>query len=524
MSPNKQGKYFMVRLKGIKNILFDFGGVLVDLKPQACLDAFAALGIPQVSEYLTPYGHKGPFGKIENGDISLEQFREELRGIFKVQLKDEQIDEAWAAFLLHIPLNKMKMVHELAKKYRVFLLSNTNPIHIRKLQEFEQNGFPLKECFEKLYLSYQIGLSKPGKEIYEYVLRDGGMSAEETLLVDDGPANCKMAVELGMQAYQPKPYEDFSDELLRPEECVATMGFFDGVHRGHKFLIDETKRIAGEKGLPSMVISFWPHPRMVLHSDFYPQLLTTKEEKEQLIKDCGVDYVRTLNFDVKLAELSARDFMKSILKDEFNVSCLVIGYDHRFGNMRSDGFDEYVKYGKDIGIVVIKSGPFYSEDISTNAINATSEKTKVSSSLIRRLLLSGCISEANNLLGYQYKIKGTVVGGQMIGRTIGFPTANIRLSDLGKLIPGSGVYAVWVYVDGKHYKGMMNIGRRPTLHIESDLSIEVHLLGFSGNLYEKELEICFVQRFRKEQQFPDIEALVAQLYKDQEYVENFLKD
>jgi FMN phosphatase YigB (HAD superfamily) len=121
----------MVRLKGIKNIIFDFGGVLVDLKPQACLDAFAALGLPQVADYLTPYGHQGPFGKVENGDIDLHQFRNEIRETFKVDLTDRQIEEAWGAFLLHTPLNKIKMVHELAKTYRVFLLSNTNPIHIR---------------------------------------------------------------------------------------------------------------------------------------------------------------------------------------------------------------------------------------------------------------------------------------------------------------------------------------------------------------------------------------------------------
>ncbi|MDP4277512.1 MAG: HAD-IA family hydrolase, partial [Bacteroidota bacterium] len=269
----------MVQLKGIRNILFDFGGVLVDLNPQACLDAFAALGLPQVADYLTPYGHKGPFGQLENGDITIGQFRDEIRRLFQVSLTDEQIDEAWAAFLVHTPEYKMRMVHELAKKYRVFLLSNTNDIHIRKLKEFDEQGYPIKECFEKLYLSYQIGLSKPGSPIYEYVLKDAGIKAEETLLVDDGPANCRAAAELGLKTFQPAPFEDFTSELLRPEACVATMGFFDGVHKGHRFLIEETKKLAAEKGLPSLVISFWPHPREVLHSDFYPQLLTDEKER-----------------------------------------------------------------------------------------------------------------------------------------------------------------------------------------------------------------------------------------------------
>ncbi|MDD4972614.1 MAG: HAD family phosphatase, partial [Paludibacter sp.] len=196
----------MVRLKGIKNIIFDFGGVLVDLEPQACLDAFAALGLPQVADYLTPYGHQGPFGQVENGDITIAEFREQIRELFNISLTDEQIENAWAAFLIHTPEYKMHMVHELGKKYRVFLLSNTNPIHIRKLQEFEEAGYPVKECFEKLYLSYEIGLSKPGKPIFEFVMQDAGIKPEETLLVDDSPANCQTASELGMRTYQPQPY------------------------------------------------------------------------------------------------------------------------------------------------------------------------------------------------------------------------------------------------------------------------------------------------------------------------------
>lgn len=521
----------MIRLKGIKNIIFDFGGVLVDLEPQASLDAFAALGLPQVAEYLTPYGHKGPFGEVENGDISLETFRDEIRAIFHVQLTDKQIDDAWAAFLVHIPVNKIKMVGELAKKYRVFLLSNTNPIHIRKLQEFEDNGFPIKECFEKLYLSYEIGLSKPGKEIYEYVLSDAGIKAKETLLVDDGLANCRMAENLGIRTYQPQPYEDFTDELLRPEACVATIGFFDGVHKGHKFLIEETKRIASQKRMPSMVICFWPHPRTVLHSDFCPQLLTSKEEKEHLIEAGGVDFVRTIAFDTELAELSAKDFMKSVLKEEFNVTCLVIGYDHRFGNKLTDGFEDYRHYGKTIGIEVIKSEPFFLSGIANTGLEITlpfaepAERggIKVSSSLIRRCLLIGKIPEANALLGYPYNLKGIVVGGRKIGRAIGFPTANINPVDPCKLIPAAGVYAVRVYADEKWFKGMLNIGRRPTLQNDSDLNIEVHILNFSGDLYGKELTIEFMQRFRKEHHFADADALADQLKKDQEYVEIYLK-
>jgi len=512
--------YSMVRLKGIKNIIFDFGGVLIDLDPQACLDAFAALGLPQVADYLTPYGHKGPFGQVENGDINITEFREEIRRVFNVNLTDKQIEDAWIAFLVHTPLNKIRMVHELSKTYRVFLLSNTNPIHIQKLKEFDEAGYPIRECFEKLYLSYEIGLSKPGREIFEYVLKDGGMRPEETLLIDDSPANCQTAAELGMKTFQPMPYEDFTDEFLLPGACVATLGFFDGVHKGHVFLIEETKRIAKEKGLVSQVISFWPHPRTVLHSDFCPQLLTDKSEKEFMLNRTGVDSVKTLNFNLDLAGLSARSFMDQILKQELNVKTLVIGFDHRFGNSRTDDFEAYKQYGKELGIEVIQAKPYLLSEIYESH---EKEDLTISSSLIRRFLLAGKVAEANAALGYLYTLKGVVVGGHRIGRLLGFPTANVSVLDSCKLIPGFGVYAVWVYTDGKRYKGMMDIGRRPTLHVDSDTSIEVHLLHFDGDLYNKEIVIEFVQRFRQEEVFPDVDALVVQLEKDKSFVEKLLQ-
>jgi len=510
----------MVRLKGIKNIVFDFGGVLIDLDQQACLDAFAELGIPQVSEFMTPYGHVGPFGEIEKGSINVQEFRNEIRRVFNVSLTDEQIDKAWSAFLLTIPEKKMKMVHDLSKKYRVFLLSNTNPIHITRLQDFEKAGYPLKECFEKLYLSYQIGSCKPNREIFDYVIKDSGILPEETLLVDDGPDNCRVARELGMKTYQPRPFEDFTGELVQPEACVATMGFFDGVHRGHQFLINEMKQVALETGLPSMVISFWPHPRTVLHTNFCPQLLTDKSEKEDRLFKSGVNYVRTLHFNPELSSLTARDFMDEILKQELHVNTLVIGFDHRFGNSRTDDFEDYQRYGKELGIDVVQAKPYMFTEVLKKPKAA--ESLTVSSSLIRRCLLSGKIEEANASLGYLYTLKGKVVGGHRIGRTLGFPTANIEPSDPNKLVPSFGVYAVWVTVGSKRYKGMLDIGRRPTLKDDDVTSIEVHILHFEGNLYGQVLSLEFVQLFRQEESFPDLDALVVQLEKDRDYVEKLL--
>jgi cytidyltransferase-like protein len=423
------------------------------------------------------------------------------------------------------------------------LLSNTSPIHIQKLQEFAAHGYPIRECFEKLYLSYEIGLSKPDKAIFDYVLKDAGLKPEETLLIDDGPENCRVAAELGIRTYQPKPLEDFTDMLLRPDACVATMGFFDGVHKGHQFLIRETIRLARERQLPSMVICMWPHPRTVLHADFYPQLLTDREERYRLLKETGVDYVFTLPFDREMAGLSAFDFMSTVLKDELHVHTLVMGFNHRFGNDGTADFMTYQSYGKTLGIEVIQATPYWFSavwskfesleawkkltralltkpiDPVVSAALRNPDKTPISSSLIRRFLLTGLMEPANMALGYGYSIAGVVVGGHQIGHQLGFPTANIEPLEPAKLVPALGVYAVWVEVAGNRYKGMMNIGKRPTIHQTSNVVMEVHLLHFDGNLYGKKVNVYFVQRFRTEELFPDVESLVRQIHQDGEYVE-----
>jgi riboflavin kinase/FMN adenylyltransferase len=296
------------------------------------------------------------------------------------------------------------------------------------------------------------------------------------------------------------------------------MGFFDGVHLGHRFLIDETKRIAAAKGLPSMVISFWPHPRTVLQTNYCPQLLTDRFEKEEKLHQVGADYIRTLAFDKALSEMSAQKFMVEILQQELHVKTLVIGFDHRFGNNRSDDFESYVRYGREIGMEVIQATPYVLQ-------NNTCEdgQTTISSSFIRRCILSGKMAEANAALGYIYQVRGTVVGGHQIGRQLGFPTANIEPLDSFKLLPAFGVYAVWTEVNGKRYKGMLDIGRRPTLHKDSDVTIEVHILDFKGDLYQQVIKVGFVERFRADVAFPDVEALVVQLVKDREYVDSLLQ-
>lgn len=302
------------------------------------------------------------------------------------------------------------------------------------------------------------------------------------------------------------------DELLNGiEPCAATIGFFDGVHKGHQFLISQLKKVAQERGVVSAIITFPVHPRKVLNDEYQPQSISTKEEKIRLIEKSGVDYCILLPFTRDIASLSAFDFMK-LLKEKYMVTVLIIGYDHRFGHNRLEGFEEYCKYGKEIGIEVIQA---------TELDNA---ELAVSSSAIRKLLISSDMAKANSLLGYRYSISGKVIDGYKIGRKLGYPTANISLLDDDKILPGKGVYAVYVYTDGTKRGGMLNIGTRPTLDNGEHKSIEVNIFNFSGDLYSKIIEIEFIEFMRKEEKFDSMEELIQQIDKDKEEALQILKD
>lgn len=294
------------------------------------------------------------------------------------------------------------------------------------------------------------------------------------------------------------------------EPCVATIGFFDGVHLGHRFLIEQVKELAKDKGLRSALITFPVHPRQVMKSDYRPELLTTPEEKIELLKAQGVDYCIMLNFTVELSQLSALSFMKDILQQRYNVSTLIIGYDHRFGHNRSEGFEDYVRYGQQIGMNVYRAQACMIDDLN------------ISSSLVRTYLLEGKIDLSTRYLGYNYSIEGVVVGGYRVGRTIGFPTANLDLRESNKLIPSDGVYAVRVEVKGCLYAGMLNIGYRPTLDNGSKKSIEVHILRFDEDIYDEKIRLYFVSRIRSEMKFSGLDELIAQLKRDAAFVDSVL--
>ena len=298
--------------------------------------------------------------------------------------------------------------------------------------------------------------------------------------------------------------------------CVATVGGFDGVHGGHRYLMKMVVRLARERGLDAVAVTFAEHPLKVIGGVACPKLLTTKEEKEQLLKQCGADEIVMLDFTKELSLMTARDFMAQVLRDNLNVKVLVMGYDHRFGHDRGLAFDDYVRYGSELGIEVVRASEWSGDD----------GMARLSSSEARRLLLDGNVEAANRVLGYDYGFDGIVVGGFRVGRTIGFPTANVEVESVDKLVPRSGVYAVRLVIkDGEcsgAYIGMMNIGVRPTLDNGDCTSIEVHALDFSDDIYDARVRVEFLKRLRDEQRFASVEDLRLQLAKDEAEVRHIL--
>lgn len=287
------------------------------------------------------------------------------------------------------------------------------------------------------------------------------------------------------------------------EPCVATIGFFDGVHLGHRFLIQQVKDEAARRGMKSMLVTFPDHPARVLRPEAELQLLTTAAEKAALLADTGVDDVQMLPFTRELSAMTAREFMSDVLKTRFNVRVLVIGYDHRFGHNREQGFEDYVEIGNSIGMEVVKA-------------KELTGLGHVSSSSIRQALQEGRVESARDMLGYDYCVSGAVVSGFHVGTELGFPTANIQPDNLDKLIPMNGVYAVEAKIaSNRMVQGMLNIGTRPTLDNGTDRSIEVHLFDFHDDLYGASIQVRFLHFIRKEKKFDTLAELQEQLQHDE---------
>lgn len=305
-----------------------------------------------------------------------------------------------------------------------------------------------------------------------------------------------------------------NQEVFQLPKSVATIGVFDGVHRGHQRLIRMVVEQARVSGLSSMVITFDRQPRQLFDASFHPQVLTTLEEKEIAISQMGIDYLVVLPFTKSMAGLTAFDFMQQILCGRLNTNILITGYDNRFGHSRAEGFDDYVRYGEQMGMQVMRGDAEMMDDGSQ----------AVSSSVIRQLLEEGRVELMPQYLTRPYGLTGKVLPGEHIGHRLGFPTANLEPLCADKLIPAPGVYAVWATVDKNSEKkaAMMNIGTRPTFEGRHQ-TLEVNILDFYGDLYGETVSISFIRRLREERRFDTPEALIAQLQKDKKQVIDILK-
>ena len=304
--------------------------------------------------------------------------------------------------------------------------------------------------------------------------------------------------------------------ILSPETrllipSAATIGCFDGVHRGHQMLVRMMVCEARRRELKPVVVTFDRLPRQLFDPTFHPQLLSSLDEKAACLKALGVEEIVVLPFTRELAALSAEAFMREILRGQLSVELLVTGYDHRFGHDRSEGFNDYVGYGQALGIDVVRGDVAMMDD-----------QAAVSSTVIRRLLAEeGRVEMMPDVLTRRYALTGHVVSGEHIGHALGFPTANLELDCKEKLIPASGAYAVWATVDSHRLPAMMNIGTRPTFEGKQQ-TLEVHILTDVGNLYGQTMTVEFVHRLRAERKFDSREALVAQLECDRKETEGFL--
>ncbi|MEP0714260.1 MAG: bifunctional riboflavin kinase/FAD synthetase [Algoriphagus sp.] len=306
-----------------------------------------------------------------------------------------------------------------------------------------------------------------------------------------------------------KIYEGLSD-FPTLSNAVVTSGTFDGVHLGHQKILHRIREIARSINGETVLLTFWPHPRLVLYPDEHQlRLLSTFEEKAKLLREAGIDHLITIPFTKEFSQLTSREFIESVLVDSIQTKKLVIGYDHRFGKNREGSFEYLQTHHQVFG--------FDLEEISRQDV----EDIGVSSTKIRHALVSGDIETAINYLGRPYELNGIVIKGEQIGRSIGFPTANVHIPNDYKLIPKDGVYAIEALVGGSLYKAMLNIGNRPTVN-GTKKTVEANLFDFQGDLYDKQITIFIKAFLRNEQKFDGLEALKAQLYVDQKNAKKVL--
>lgn len=288
---------------------------------------------------------------------------------------------------------------------------------------------------------------------------------------------------------------------------ALSIGMFDGVHRGHQSIFSKLNSVATEKGLKTAAFTFWPHPRKVFNPEFDLKLLNTIEEKTYLINKSGIDTLFLKEFDEEFRNLSGEEFVRQILVDKLNVKHLIIGYDHTFGKNKSGDFNLLKKMSSELGFEV--------EQVEAVDFN----EKHISSTQIRNALSEGNVREANEMLGYVYSVVGKVVHGKKIGRTIGYPTANLEVDSL-KFLPKKGAYIVDVFVKNQHHKGMLSVGTNPTVS-GTALTVEVYILNFDDDIYAQEISVNFREFLHDEIKFESLEKLIERLDEDKTLTEKF---
>lgn len=516
---------------GGRLLLFDFGCVIVNLDKQRCVNALYKVGCGAIAGYVDEHRSEDLFHEIELGG-STETFCDEARrqssftdetGEFHpCTTPDEDIIWAWNELLTGIDVEKLRLIKHLRDNlgYKTAILSNTNWMHWDKSVKdfFGIDGYKVEDYFDHVFLSCELGMVKPDPRIYQHVIDTTGVKADNIIFFDDSARNCEGARQCGINAIHDPHGSEWVKILskdnyeLRTVNCelktAAVIGNFDGVHQGHRYILDELKEVAENEHLTPLAITFDKHPRAVFLPDFKPSYINTIPEKIALLQK-EVGNVKVLAFNMDLANVTAYNFMKDYLRDEMGVKVLLLGYDNRFGKRNNDeNFDTYCRYGEELGIKVIQAHPIDVKGI------------RVSSSQVRHAIADGRMEEATFSLGRPFSITGCVIEGHQEGRRIGFPTANI-LPPCDKIMPPNGVYATNVIIDGNMYKGMTNVGTRPTYQDDSadkTVTIETNIFDFNEDIYGKDITVEFLHKVRDEQQFDSPKALKAQITKDKETI------
>ncbi|CAD7814683.1 Riboflavin biosynthesis protein RibF [Chryseobacterium aquaeductus] len=300
-----------------------------------------------------------------------------------------------------------------------------------------------------------------------------------------------------------KNFKDYHSE----KPLALSLGMFDGVHLGHKYIIDELKKVGSENNLETAILTFWPHPRFVFNPNEDLKLLNTIEEKKFLMEKYAINNLFVKEFDDEFRNLTGEEFVRQILIGKLNVKYLIIGYDHSFGKNKSGNFELLQKLSTELDFEVEQM----------EAINI--HENNISSTKIRNALLKGNIKEANEMLGYAYPLSGTVVHGKKLGRTIGYPTANISTDSI-KLLPKKGAYIVEVFVKNQQYKGMLSVGTNPTVNGEK-LTVEVYILDFDEDIYDEKITVKFRDFLHEEIKFEGLDKLIERLDEDKRLTEAF---